>query len=256
MKVAFWNVNMGHTSAIRRQDTFQHWCAESRPDLLCLEEVGHTLTEKDLAPMTGLLPVGYVNTLDKNDMDSTKRIWALCGKGIQCTAKVLRFPGLEARRALLKVNVNNNVDKMSVWVIHANASKSGGKAATKAAAEHLASEAGAESVVGGDFNFDISLHGFPGCCVPWGWRNDKLPFTQWKRLGGGHSTKVSGNALSPLELVTPRTIYAGFQPHGVIDYVMFGRNRRAKPLPNCETEETWYRILMEFDHAPVLFEIV
>lgn len=254
MRVAFWNVNMGRTSRQQRRDTFSDWCAWAQPDLLILEEVSNTLTRndddniEDLADMTQL---DFVNTLDVNDDPTTKCLSALIKTAHvgSYEARTLRFPGLEARRALIKVVHNSGI---VVWGIHANASRRGGLDAIAHVDAHLNSLAGANAVVGGDFNCRMTdAPGTLDVCHPLNWAGNAIAFTQWNQRA---DSMVTTQARRTACHVTTNMM-SHINPNFLIDYVACGGSRNAVALQNCQDEAMWQNILREFDHCPVMFTI-
>jgi endonuclease/exonuclease/phosphatase family metal-dependent hydrolase len=260
IRIAFWNINTGTGSFADRILTFQQWCQAVVLDLLLLEEVSSTIRE-DLPGWTGLTEVGSVATVDRNFKPGTKELWALQSATAKAKwnfgATVLRLTELKSKRSLLKVTMKIHdpaYGNFALWVIHANASPSGGAAAVRAVQAHL--ENNRDTVVGGDFNCSIGNAG-PDAAAPLSWQpNTNLNFTQWNKSDG--STRGPD---AHLHLVTPPPVqpvmYAKIKPspHGVIDYVMLGRNRLALPLANCIDEAVWRDILKSFDHCPVLYNL-
>jgi endonuclease/exonuclease/phosphatase family metal-dependent hydrolase len=250
-KIAFWNINMGTGSNRNRHTTFKSWCAAVKPDLLLLEEVSDTL-RNDLPTWAGMAPITYVNTLDKNLKVSTKQLWALQKGTHNFQGKVLSFPGLEAKRRLIKVT-NRTLQNFALWVIHANASSKGGKAAVKAVNDYLDKNDGA--IVGGDFNCPF-INAGARARAPRSWQqNQNLRLTQWNKVAG-----ITTAPNQRLHLVTPgRTggpiLQTKIEPHRVIDYVMTGDDRKAVANPNCPDEATWRDILTFFDHCPVVYNL-
>ena len=259
IRIAFWNINTGTGSSDDRVLTFQAWCQAEAPDLLLLEEVSHTL-ENNLPGLTGLTRISHVNTRTKKLKPGTKQIWALQSANAIATwnfqATVLSLPGLVGPRSLLKVTMkikNLAYQDFALWVLHAKATQRGGREAVEAAQSYLAKNAGA--VIGGDFNYSIGNAGLEAV-APLSWQvGINLNFTQWNK---GNSTTRGPNAR--LHLVTPPPIqpvmYRSIEPHNVIDYVMLGRNRGAIPLANCANEAIWIDILKNFDHCPVLYNLL
>jgi len=268
MKVAFWNVNTGKNSFQTRLDTFENWCQAMQLDLLLLEEVGHTLIgDKKIETLTGMTAIGYVNTLDKNNNKTTKQIWALKNSSNSTfTAKTqtLRPPDPQQIRAGLKVTITGT-KTFEIWVIHANASDKGGKAAVMHINELLMRPSGENLIIGGDLNCKIENAG-TNAVRPHSWQSAlqqpvPLNFTQWQRVDGAPT--VGPNSYLHLT-VNSLISYKAFNTHGIIDYVMKGKNQTVVPLPNCEdytnskgnivrAEDTWIEILKNFDHCPVVY---
>jgi hypothetical protein len=246
ISVAFWNINMGAASFKNRGATFIAWCAKVKPDLLLLEEVSASL-RNDMEKLTSMSAMNYVNTLDKNDDESTKQLWALQKIGNPYQARVLRLPQLDAKRALLKVTGTDDKG-FALWVVHANASAKGGKAAVAATTDYL--QQTPEAVVGGDFNCPIA--DAAGACHPLSWNNNPLLLTQWNKVDGTTTAPAVG-----LHLVTAASplFYQKIEPHNVIDYVMPGAGRTATAVQNCPDEGMWRDILISFDHCPVVYTV-
>lgn len=247
MKVAFWNVNMGKGSYHARLSTFQTWCNEVAPDLLLLEEVSSTLGATKLQTGTGMTEIGRVATLDVNLNPSTKDLVAMKKTGTMftftCTA--LRFPSLSQRRMLLKVNCADLNPPLTVWGIHANASKKGGTNAVNKVAAYLGKNP--EAVVGGDFNLHFGSVGYGSKCNSERWDGQSLTFTQWNRNGFAFPTASSLGVSTPIM----QTIKTG----SILDYVLFGSGRTVVAAKCCTLQNTWRNILVNFDHCPVVFDI-
>lgn len=251
LKVGFWNINMGETSFKDRKSTFKEWCKEMKLDLLLLEEVGNTLKKKNIEDLTNMKALNYVNTLNKNDKETPLQLHTLAKNGEEdkFTATVLKFPNLVQKRAALKVTYTKK-PKFSLWVIHANASKKGGKEATEKVKEYLSTETGKDAIVGGDFNY--SINNVKGAVHPHSWDNKDMKFTQWGKEDG--ATKRPDTKLH----ITSRDhspLFKEILPHEVIDYVMKGKKLTVKAEENCKTEKRWIDILRYFDHCPVVYEI-
>jgi hypothetical protein len=250
MIMAFWNINTGIGSFDERIGTFLRWCNARQPQLLFLEEVSHKLGPY-LPFLTDMRSLGFVNTLDKNDNPTTKQIHALARPNIagDFVCRTVRFPGLTAKRALLKVSARQGaLHPCSIWVVHANASKKGGTEATTAANAYLA--ANDDAIVGGDFNLSSGLAGLKATRAI-SWQHNRLRFTQWRKTAG-----TTGSPNDKLHLEKSGTaIYAKIESHKVIDYVMTGSNRVVANVDNCTTEANWRDILTYFDHCPVVFNI-
>lgn len=252
MKVGFWNINMGTTSFGDRTATFSKWCAEIKPDLLVLEEVGHTLLERNaqrLKTNSGMEYIGHVETLNWTSDPTTKNLVALGwpGNGFGFQARALKFPGLEQKRNLLKVTSTALNPTLEVWGIHANASRMGGREAVRCVADFLGTPAGTGTVVGGDFN----LH-YPDAAGALKKRSldrfgAKLTFTQWNTRGTNIPSAASLGLTAPVT-TTIRT-------NSILDYVMYGPQRTVQARNHCATEEVWRGILTQFDHCPVVYEI-
>lgn len=258
--VGFWNINMGPTSAQAKQDAFKAWCADHKPDLLCLEEDSFASTgtgPAQLATLAGMTYVNHVQTLDKDDQPCGKNLVALGKTKDAFAAQALQFPTFgvgDARRMLLKVTMPAT-PSFSLWIIHANASKSGGDVAAAAVKTHLASEAGKGAVVGGDFN-----HAFEGaanwktCVAPIAWDAAKTSlFTQWNTKGNSFPQTDQDYAALMLDK-SKGVINLTLKPFGVIDYAARGDGRSLKALPSM-TYDQWGAIIRNFDHAPVLYEV-
>jgi endonuclease/exonuclease/phosphatase family metal-dependent hydrolase len=252
--IAFWNVNMGLNSTAHRKTTFQDWCIAIQPNLLLLEEVSDTLRPY-LEDMTGMTALSFVNTLDKNFKESTKQIWALQSRNYGFVSKVLSFPGLGSTRGLLKLT-NPAVKDFALWVIHANASPKGGKAAVDAVNAYLKKKHNGSTLVGGDFNCAFSKAG-TRARAPRSWQNNKLRMSQWRKEGG-----ITNAPNDQLHLVTPSKsgplLQTAIKPslHRVIDYVMLGDDLQATTaVVNCPSEKMWRDILIGFDHCPVVYKL-
>ncbi len=248
MKVAFWNVNMGVTSFQARLNTFTTWCNEVQPDLLLLEEVSSTLQANALANGSGMTEIGRVGTLDVNRNPSTKDLVALekTGTMFQFACTALRFPNLSQRRMLLKVTCTDLNPTLTLWGIHANASKKGGQNAVTKVATYLANNPGA--VVGGDFNLDYNSVGYGYKRKSKRWDNFPTKFTQWNR---------NGNSIPPPRSLGIRTpIFHTINTGSCLDYVLYGSSRKVIPKKNCKQMGTWREILVYFDHCPIVFEII
>lgn len=254
MKVAFWNVNMGTTSRQQRKDAFSAWCAWAQPDLLILEEISSTLvgdSDDNVEALSGMTQVAYVNTLDVNLNTTTKCLSALVQTAQEADfdARPLRFPGLEARRLLLKVTHRSGI---VVWGIHANASQRGGRDATSHVNTHLGSHAGRDSVVGGDFNYNIGeTPDTLTTCHPLNWNGDELAFTQWNQ----RADSMVNTSTRRAECHVTTNMMSYINPNYLIDYVACGADRNAAAYNNCQNEGMWRDILIDFDHGPVMFDI-
>jgi hypothetical protein len=244
IKVAFWNINTGKSSFKDRKETLFDWCSVVTPDLLILEEVSKNLGS-DLPELTGLTPVNFVNTLQKNGKPGTKQIWALRGAGQAFEARPLRMTGADyASRMTIKVTDGT---KLSIRGIHANATPWGGKDAVKTAIEMVTSDP--DAVVGGDFNCSLATartevsNGVQavGCNS---WQANALRVSQWDKEQGKRMTPPVPEIHLTTEDCGTLTILPNKK---VIDYVV-GVN-------NCVGQGTWIDILMNFDHAPVVFNI-
>lgn len=251
-RIAFWNINTGVNSKADRILTLQAWCAAMQPDLLFLEEVSSTI-ESVLPGWTGMSKIDHVNTLDKNLDGSTKQIWALQKPNLPnpFKGKVGRIQNYKSKRAQIKVT-NAAVDGFAAWVLHADASVKGGKAAVLAVDNYLEANRGA--FVGGDFNRPIPNAGLKAKW-PISWMNNPLRLTQWNKIGG--RTDAPNQRLH-LVTVPPYgwpVLNAQVVPHSVIDYVMLGNRRGATALPCCLDEAMWKAMLNEFDHCPVVYNL-
>jgi hypothetical protein len=257
MKMAFWNCTLGATSSDNKKKIFKDWVSDQKPDLLILEEVSQKLLNgstsaigSEIEAFTSLRQLEYANTLDKNDGPTTKCIVALANNKIDFQAKYLSFPELEAKRGLLKVIHSGG---LTIWAIHANASKSGGEAAVNAVAKHLAKNE--RCGVGGDYNFAIAdalAKGLPAK-LPHSHQNSDLTFTQWN--GKGNSA-LSAAALATCHLF-PQARYANItlKPNAVLDYIASGSKVTVTPSANCKSEAIWWDILTNFDHCPVVYDV-
>lgn len=247
MKIAFWNVNMGASSYRARLSSFQSWCNEVQPDLLLLEEVSSTLDAGALATGSGMTEIGRVGTLDVNLNPSTKDLVAMekTNTAFTFACRPLRFPELSQKRMLLKVTCTDLNPTLTVWGIHANASKKGGTNAVLKVTTYLGSNP--DAVVGGDFNLDIGLVGFGNKRKSKRWDNIPLAFTQWNRRGVAFPSAASLGVTTPIN----QTI----QANAVLDYLMFGNNRVVHPKRNCKNQHTWRDILAQFDHCPVVYDV-
>jgi hypothetical protein len=240
IKVAFWNVNMGNSSFVDRVKTFQGWCANMKPDLLFLEEVGSTLVKDDsLAKYAGMSALHTEVTLDKNDAVSGKNLVVLGSSSTDYRAKGSYLPGLDSKRSLVKVYPKGREDEFCAYGIHANASKSGGAAATKAALNFVVENF--NTVIGGDFNCSIA-NVAKFAVHPVDFAGKALSFTQWNKTAG--STTIGTELL-----------YFKLEPHDVIDYVIPGKGRKVAAMPNCANVGEWINVVRSFDHAPVVYSI-
>ena len=255
IKVAFWNINTGQGSFPDRPQTLKDWCSAMNPDLLILEEVSDTLAN-DLPALTGLTPLNYVNTLDKNGKESTKQIWALEAAGMAFKATVLRLTGAaKAKRATLKLTRGRGLNAMTIRGLHANATPWGGLEAVKAAVEIVDDDPTA--VVGGDFNCSLQkaqtliTHGITAVGSN-SWQHNALQVTQWSK----HTGQKMAFPNATLHLQTSDCGTYTIEPNPrIIDYAIAGSGRNVAAADNCIGQGTWIDILVNFDHAPVVFDI-
>lgn len=268
MRVAFWNCTLGGSSSRLKTNCFKDWVQERAPSLLCLEEVSEKLLHGSPADITNLAPgykvLAYCNTLDKNENPTTKCIAALARSaevqsyGMQ--ARAMTFPGLEQTRMLVKVTMAMNMP--AVWVIHANASKSGGERAIESVSTYLTSGAGRNAIVGGDFNCKIerarNIFGTGNCKAVKARSHNltRLNFTQWNDQA--HSA-IPNALLAQYHLSianAPRYGAKLIKPNfGPIDYLAHGEEVGVQKCPNCASEAVWWDILCNFDHCPVVYEV-
>jgi hypothetical protein len=247
---AFWNVTLGTSSPATKANVFQGWSRAMNLDLLFLEEASFDEANPNYyANLTQMEILSCAYTLNTNDEPCPKMLYALQRPGLGWQARFLTFPGLDQRRGLVKATDGT----IEVWVIHANASRTGGAAAVEAAAQHLASPAGAGAIVGGDFNCPI----VPAGVHPHAHDGTNLRFTQWAKQMPVTAWTVPPAGMPEFHLNLPDTTpkYWRPQPHRVIDYVVCGPNRTAAAVANCDTEARWFEILFWFDHCPVVYNI-
>ncbi len=264
-RVGFWNINMGPTSFSARKQAFSLWCHRMQPDLLCLEEDSFTSPTDpklfgagfvELQLLSGMAVLNFVQTLDINGNGCGKNLVALTrvGNPLGFAARPLQFPTFgvgDAKRMLLKVTQPTGLE---LWIIHANASASGGRTASQAVSAYLNSVAGAKAIVGGDFNYPISswgvdLKGF----WPLDWSGNAALFTQWGKDGNVPTTD-QGYAALRLARQAHKPFTVGIAPHEVIDYAVSGKDRVIKSETSMAYED-WWSILTQFDHAPVLYQV-
>ena len=267
MIVAFWNINTGITSSDDRKNMLTRWAAEVNPDLIFFEEISSTLLPQ---PIERLLPayklLDYVNTLDKNFENSTKCLAALVKtvhpQSNRIPARPLTFSNLAAIRMAIKVNVPSKGDGFSIWSFHANSSPAGGRAACQAVADYLGTEAGKTVIVGGDFNYGLGesarmdMTTIAPIGYPVGLQAPPLKSTQWtKEYGKRTEAGVLTNMRLPPKWHPVLTVV----PHRVIDYVCVSKSRPVTwpvhSMPNCLSQEIWSEIVVNFDHAPVVYRV-
>jgi hypothetical protein len=253
MKIAFWNINLGTGSDSNKNSAFTTWCTDMKPDLLILEEGSFTLTAKDyvaLNALSGMTTLGHVATLDKNSNESTKQLVALTQPGNPqgFQTRDIRLPGLTAIRMVIKVTRS----KLEVYGIHANASQSGGLAATEAASVLL--KGNDIGLVGGDFNYGIGKVTAGSPVKPMRFDGKALTCTQWNTQKGNLDAKQQAadfgftGSTHVDHIVAPNT-------QGVIDYVMHGASLKVTAVPNCASEANWRNIVAFFDHGPVVYTV-
>ncbi len=250
-KIAFWNINTGKGSVKERKQTITAWCAWAQPDLLILEEVSNTLSNL-IEGMTKLDEVVHVETLTKKRKKSTKEIWALQKSGGDFKGYALRLPKLHSVRMGVKVTSKNL--GLQIWGLHANASNKGGRAAVDYADSYL--KTNTKALIGGDFNYAITKAQnriqHSTICTPESWENNDLNFSQWRT--------AYGKRIKPDPYLHLQNNDVGLckplpSPNGVIDYAMYGSNRKVLSLQNCQDEDMWVEILKWFDHCPVMFSV-
>ena len=261
MKLATWNIVSGTGSFTYKTGTFEKWCASVQPDLLMLQEVHQNFLvgAKGKAPLevsTGMRVINFVNTLDKNDGETAKCLVGLCKPGMEgyFTSAALQFPGLEARRRLLKLATRIGGTLFSFWNIHADASQKGGAAATGAAADYLAAEtkAGNRTLVAGDFNYDLGKVKYANRKTALRFDGKALAFSQWTATFGAKMDK----AAQQTDFGLTRNFYNGtLKPNALLDYAMYADGVKVTPEKNCPDEALWQGIVTQFDHCPTLFTI-
>lgn len=252
LKVAFWNINTGEGSYKDRLKAFENWCGNAAPDLLILEEVSHTLEDR-IETLTGMKGVVSVETLTKKRKRSTKQLWGLQKSGLDFKGKALRLPSLTAIRMCVKVT--SSTYGFSVWGIHANASRRGGRTAVAYADAYL--KKNVKNLIGGDLNCALSYTqnnlSHSDVTPPKSWQNNTLLFSQWKSSFGSTVT-IPDTSLHLQNKDCGFTVPTP-NPNGVIDYVISGNSRTVTALPNCVSEDEWVAILKNFDHCPVLYSV-
>jgi hypothetical protein len=258
-KVAFWNINMGPGSPQTKQDAFKAWCADHKPDLLCLEEDSFASGAGGPAALEGLTGMTYINhveTLNINDQPCGKNLVALSKVKDAFAARPLQFPEFgvgDARRMLLKVTTKDPAD-LALWVIHANASKSGGNVAAAAVKTYLGKAAGSTAVVGGDFNHAFEGAGWAASVAPHAWdAASSSKFTQWNQEANSFPKTDADYAALMLDKAKG-VLNIGVKPGMIIDYAACGAGRTLTALPSM-TYSQWATIICNFDHAPVLFQV-
>jgi endonuclease/exonuclease/phosphatase family metal-dependent hydrolase len=252
MRVAYWNINMGLTSAQPRITSFRNWVNWCQPDLLFLQEVGNTMGPQNFLDLIGMNTVVHTDPLDVNGNPCNKKIFALSNlPGL--TGSALRFPGLENQRRLcLKVAANYQGSPFYFWDFHANASAIGGQAAVTATHNYLSAPGTVNALVGGDFNYNLYANlGLEFSIQPRSWQNTLLNFTQWN--------KVDGSTVGPnpyLYLTTSGVlIYRDVVRQGLLDFLMAKTLAHVAVYPNCPNEQAWITILSQFDHAPIVYDV-
>lgn len=282
MITAFWNINGGRNSRREKLATLTEWCADVQPHLIMLQEVGQSLIEGNPSPLSQIFPgyenIAYANTLNQDRNPGSKCLVALVRQGFPAQAglnivgRPLKFHAyLIERRMIVKVNVTAaSGDTFAIWNLHANASAQGGVAAVVAAREKLQSEHGRRDVYGGDFNCQIErAHehrllavaplGYPAP-APAGQQPaavGPLFNTQWSEEPQRHTRP---DEMPQMRLSAP--VMFRPEPHGVIDYVACAHGddgnaafRAIHAKANCSNGALWNRIVTNFDHAPVVYDI-
>jgi endonuclease/exonuclease/phosphatase family metal-dependent hydrolase len=254
MRVMYWNSTApawgGGTQAELKQEVIQAIVKQVQPDVVCLDEVSASIDDTQamdsfatnvLNTNSGKYESG--NLVGNPGAHLNTATWVKEGfsyKNIQEGLPKATWDTDKTKRNLTRVQFRQSQKDISIWFLHANASKSGGATAVELAA---LSVKGTYQAILGDFNCPIGDVKYGTAVAP---LVGKCQFTQWKTDDFG-TTIVPGT--NP-----PKK----FTPHGMIDFAMVeGKFLSLKPVDTIGhlKDEDLREVILRFDHFPIAYDI-